>query len=52
MENKKTMWRLISIVLVLLGAILIFLATEAWAGAVLIVLGVSIEVASIAMRHK
>lgn len=41
-----------SVLLVLLGAALILLATEAWAGAVLVVLGLSIEVIGITMKLK
>lgn len=39
-------------VLVLLGAAMIFLATEAWTGVILITLGIFIEAIGIAMRHK
>lgn len=41
-----------SVLLVLLGATLIFLATEAWAGAVLVALGVVIELVGITMKPK
>lgn len=41
-----------TVLLVLLGATLIFLATEAWLGALLVLLGVSLEIIGIAMRDK
>lgn len=37
--------------LVVLGAMMIF-ATEAWAGVILLVLGITIEVIGIALRHR
>jgi hypothetical protein len=38
--------------LVVLGGIMIFFATEAWAGVVLLALGVALEVAGIALKRK
>jgi hypothetical protein len=38
--------------ILILGATLIFLATEAWAGVLLVILGISIELIGIAMRHR
>lgn len=52
MLNKRTIRRAVSILLVVAGATLIFLATEAWAGVALMVLGISIEAVSIAIKHK
>ncbi len=52
MLNKQGTRRFLVALLVLLGATMIFLATEAWAGVVLITLGISIEAIGIAMRHK
>jgi hypothetical protein len=52
MLNKQTIRRLLVVLLLLLGAAMIFLATDAWAGAQLITLGISIEAIGIAMKHK
>lgn len=38
--------------LVVLGAMMMFFATEAWVGVVLLVLGITIEVIGIALRHR
>ena len=38
--------------LVGLGILLIFLAPETWAGLLLLVLGISIELIGIALRHR
>jgi hypothetical protein len=46
------MRRVISAVLILLGAALIFLATEAWAGAVLVAVGILIELIAISLQHQ
>jgi hypothetical protein len=50
LKNKST-WRVLSVLLVLVGATLIFLATQEWLGAVLVLLGVTIEVIGIAIKH-
>lgn len=49
---KPSTRRLLAVLLVLIGAALMFLATEAWPGVVLVLLGVSLEVIGIAMKHK
>lgn len=49
---KPSTRRYLAVLLVLVGAALIFLATEAWAGALLVLLGISLEVIGIAMKHK
>lgn len=46
------MRRALSILLILLGAALLFLATEAWAGGVLVVVGILIEAIAISMQHQ
>lgn len=38
--------------MVVLGAILMFLAPEAWPGALVLILGVALELAGIALEHK
>ena len=52
MFKNKSARRFLSVLLVLVGAALIFLATEAWAGAVLVGLGITIELIGITMRHR
>lgn len=41
-----------AILLVILGSMMIFFFTEAWTGVVLLVLGITIEVIGIALKHK
>jgi len=41
-----------SVFLVALGAILMFLAPEAWPGALVLILGVALELVGIALEHK
>lgn len=41
-----------SVLLILIGAVLIFFATEAWLGIILVLIGVSIEIIGISMRQK
>lgn len=52
MYKDKNKRRVLVILLMALGAILIFLATEAWAGYVLVVLGVVIELIGIKLGRK
>jgi len=52
MLKKKSTRRFLSVLLILIGAALIFLATEAWLGVVLVVLGIAIEIIGIAMKLK
>lgn len=52
MSSKLRSRRLLAGFLVLLGAVLMFLAPEMWIGVVLLVLGVAIELAGIALEHK
>ena len=42
----------LAIVLIALGVLFIFLAPETWAGLLLLVLGVSIEVVGMVLRHR
>lgn len=51
MLKKKSTRRFLSVLLILIGATLIFLATQAWVGVVLVVLGITIELVGIAIRH-
>ena len=52
MLTSRTIRQSLSALLVLLGAVFIYLATEAWVGAVLVGLGISIELIAIALKHR
>ena len=52
MIRKTHIRRPVAVLLMLLGAALIFLASETWAGVLVFALGVLIEAAGIALRHK
>jgi hypothetical protein len=52
MLNKPGLRRAIALLLVVLGGLVMFFAPETWAGLALLVLGVSLEVAGIALRHR
>lgn len=41
-----------AVIMVVLGAILMFLAPEAWPGALVLILGVVLELVGIALEHK
>lgn len=51
MKNPRTR-RTIAVIMVVLGAILMFLAPEAWPGELVLILGVALELAGIALEHK
>ena len=51
MINSRTR-RAIALIMVVLGAILMFLAPEAWPGELVLILGVAMEVVGIALEHK
>ncbi|MCR4305046.1 MAG: hypothetical protein NUV63_12635 [Gallionella sp.] len=51
LRNSRTR-RASAIIMVVLGAILMFLAPEAWPGALVLILGVALELAGIALEHK
>jgi membrane-bound ClpP family serine protease len=50
LKNSRTR-RVSAIILVVLGAILMLVAPEIWAGLFLLVLGVALELAGIALGH-
>ncbi|KAF0163305.1 MAG: hypothetical protein FD157_3175 [Rhodocyclaceae bacterium] len=52
MLKKTAIRRPIALVLVVLGAALMFLAPETWAGLALLAIGILLEVAGIALRHR
>jgi uncharacterized membrane protein YccC len=52
MLRKPHIRRPLAALLVILGAALIFLAPETWSGALLLALGLSIEMAGIAIKRK
>jgi hypothetical protein len=51
MKNPRAR-RASAVILVVLGAILMFLAPEAWPGALVLILGVVLELVGIALEHK
>lgn len=51
LKNPRTR-RITAVILVVLGAILMLVAPEIWAGLVVLVLGVALELAGIALGHK
>ena len=52
MLRKRRSRRVLAIFLVVLGGVLIFLVPEVWTGLLLLVLGVVIELAGIALERK
>ena len=44
--------RVIAVIMVVLGALLMLLAPEAWPGALLLILGVVVELLGIALERK
>ncbi|HEX7970971.1 MAG TPA: hypothetical protein VF501_01940 [Thiobacillus sp.] len=52
MLRKRRSRRILAIGLVVLGGVLMFLAPEIWAGLAVLVLGVLVELAGIALEHK
>lgn len=52
MLRKRRSRRVLAMFLVMLGGVLMYLAPEIWAGLVLLVLGVVVELAGIALEHK
>ena len=52
MLRNSRIRRASAVIMVVLGAILMFLAPEAWPGALALILGVALELAGIALEHK
>lgn len=52
MLRRRRSRRVLAIFLVVLGGVLIYLAPEIWAGLVVLVLGVAIELAGITLERK
>ncbi len=52
MLRKTSIRRPVAALLVILGATIIFLAPETWAGVLLLVLGVLLEAAGISIKHR
>lgn len=52
MIRNPRMRRASAVVMVVLGAILMLLAPEVWPGALLLALGVVLELVGIALEHK
>jgi hypothetical protein len=51
LKNPNTR-RAIAVIMMVLGAILMFLAPEVWQGALLLALGVALELIGIALEHR
>ncbi|MEO8332902.1 MAG: hypothetical protein ABI479_10760 [Gallionella sp.] len=51
MKNPRTR-RATAVIMIVLGAILMFLAPEAWPGALVLTLGIILELVGIALEHK
>ena len=52
MLRNRTSRRLTAGALIALGAVLMFLATEVWMGVLLLLLGLALEVAGIALERR
>ena len=52
MLKNTALRRAVAGLLVVLGAVVMFFAPETWPGAILLALGVSLEMVGIALRHK
>jgi len=52
MLRKRRSRRVLALVLVVLGGVIMYLAPEMWAGLAVLVLGVLVELAGIALEHK
>ena len=52
MLRKTAIRRPLALLLVVLGAALMFLAPETWVGLALLVVGVLLELIGIALRHR
>jgi drug/metabolite transporter (DMT)-like permease len=52
MLRKRRPRRILATFLVVLGAVLMLLAPEIWAGLAVLVLGVAVELAGIALEHR
>ncbi len=50
--NKTSLRRSLAVLLILLGGVLLFLAPETRAGLGLLALGIVLEIAGIALRHR
>jgi apolipoprotein N-acyltransferase len=52
MLRKRRSRRVLALILVVLGGVIMYLAPEMWAGLAVLVLGVLVELAGIALEHK
>ena len=52
MLRKPHLRRPLAALLVIAGALMMYLAPETWAGALLLALGIAIEVVGIALKHR
>ena len=52
MFTKPHIRRSLAVLLIVLGAMMLLLAPTTWAGVLLLVLGVSVELIGIALKHR
>lgn len=52
MLKKTALRRAVAALLLVLGSLVMFFAPETWPGAILLALGVSLEMIGIALRHR
>lgn len=52
MLKKTAVRRPIAVLLVAIGAAMMFLAPETWAGLALLAIGIALEAVGIALRHR
>ena len=52
MLKKQSFRRPLTVSLVVLGGAMLFLATAAWAGLLLLTLGIAIEIVGIKLKHR
>jgi hypothetical protein len=50
--KHKRLRRALGAVLVVVGGVLMWLASEVWSGAVLLAAGIALEIAGIALEHR
>ncbi len=52
MSMKPLTRRIVAVILIVLGAVLMLLAPDIWQGALVLALGIVLEIAGIALEHK
>ena len=52
MRKKRSLRRASAVIMVVLGGVLMILAPEVWPGALLLFIGIALEVGGIMLEHK